>query len=131
MLRLNVVTPERPFLEEDCQDVTLPASLGEMQVLPGHAAILSELSVGIVSYQKRNNETVRFMVSEGFVEVAHDRVNVLCEQARFKSEIDRTLEEALLRDLESKLKMTEEAESSQKRRVVELERCVARLSLFD
>ncbi len=131
MLRLSVVTPERPFLDEDCQSVTLPAASGEMEVLPGHVAILSELSAGIISYRKQNNETVRFMIGEGFVEVEHDRINVLCEQARFKSEIDRTFEESLRKEIESKLKMTEEVEASQKRRFVELERCVARLSLFE
>jgi|SRR5579871_947502 len=129
MLRLNVVTPERPFLDEDCVSVTLPGACGEMEVLPGHAALLSELLAGIMVLEKPNKEVVRFMIGEGFVEVDHDQVNVLCEQARFKSEIDRTFEEGLQRDLESK--MAEHAESERKLRVMELKRCMARLSLFE
>ena len=93
MLRLSIVTPERPFLDDECESVTLPGKLGQMQILSGHAALLSELVAGVVTIEKHNKEVQRFMVGEGFVEVDSDRVNLLCEQARFKSEIKKEEEE--------------------------------------
>src|SRR5690606_9447835 len=101
---LNIVTPERQFLDVECANVTLPARLGELQVLPGHAAVLLELASGLISYEKGNKEQVKFMIGEGVVEVDHDQVNVLCEQARYKSEVDKSLEENLLAELQDQIK---------------------------
>lgn len=131
MLRLNIVTPERQFLDVECVNVTLPGKLGEMQILPGHAAILSELVSGLVSYEKNDREVLRFMVGEGVVEVDNDRVNVLCEQARDKSEIDKSEEESRLAELSEQVKKLEKGDEEQKRLSIELSRCMARLRLFE
>jgi F-type H+-transporting ATPase subunit epsilon len=122
---------ERPFAQEECLFVTLPGRLGEMQILSGHAALLSELAPGIMIYQKHNQEIVRFMIGEGVVEVDHDQVSVLCEQARHRNEIDRDVEEKLFLDLKDRIKKCEEADSEQKHLFAELERCAARLRLFE
>jgi F-type H+-transporting ATPase subunit epsilon len=131
MLHLNVVTPERQFLDVDCVNVTLPGKMGEMQLLPGHAAMLSELISGLISFEKANHETIRFMIGEGVVEVDKDQVNVLCEQAREKSEIDKKGEEHLLLELKEEMSKPEQDEVEQKRLAIELARCLARLKLFD
>lgn len=131
MLRVNIVTPERPFLDQECVSLTVPGVLGEMQILPGHAAILAELKAGVMSLQKSNDEIERFMIAEGFVEVDHDQVNILCEQARAKSEVDKEQEENLFQDLNQKITQIDQDDAEQKQRRVALSRCVARLSLFE
>lgn len=131
MLRLNVVTPERPFLVDECINVLMPGTLGEMQILEGHTSLLSELNSGIVSYEKPNREIVRFMIGEGFVEVDQDHVNILCEQARLKSEVDKDFEEKQLLELKKQMKKEDQAEAEQKRIFAELSRCVAKLNLFE
>jgi F-type H+-transporting ATPase subunit epsilon len=131
MLQLTIVTPERPFIDEACLFVTVPGRLGEMQILPGHAALLAELAPGIMLYQKQNKEISSFMIGEGFVEVNSDRVNILCEQARYKNEIDEDFEKNLLIELKDQIKKYNEASAEQKRVFAELERCAARLSLFE
>jgi F-type H+-transporting ATPase subunit epsilon len=131
MLRLNIVTPERPFLDDSCESVTLPGKLGQMQILSGHAALLSELISGVVTIEKSNKEVVRFMVGEGFAEVNRDEITLLCEQARYKSEIDKAEEERLLKELTEQIKQKEKADAEQRRIFAELERCVAKLSLFE
>jgi F-type H+-transporting ATPase subunit epsilon len=131
MLRINIVSPERPFFDEQCYSVTVPGKVGEMQILPGHAALLAELKPGLLSIAKSNHEEDRFMVSEGFIEVDHDQVTILCEQARFKSEIDKGQEEALLKEIQEKIVKAMEDDAEQKHLVVALSRCMARLSLLE
>ncbi len=131
MLHLNIVTPERQFLDVDCAQVTLPGKFGELQVLPGHAATLVELGSGLISYERSNKESITFMVGEGVVEVDHDHVNVLCEQARYKSEVDKSLEENLLTELKDQIEKFEKDDVEQRRLSTELARCLARLSLFE
>lgn len=129
MLKLSIVTPERPFLEIDALSVQLPGTMGDMEILPGHASLLAELKAGILSYN-HNNDIKRVMIAEGFLEVNQDQVNVLCEQARLKSEVDKDKEESLILELKEKLAKLKE-DDEQKQHLASLARCIARLSLLE
>lgn len=80
-MHITVVTPEHPYLKQDCQSVTLPGVLGEMQILPGHAPIMAELKAGTVAVFDQQKE-FSFTIEHGYVEVKSDEVNVLCEGAK-------------------------------------------------
>ena len=86
-LQLEVVTPERRLLSEQVNSVTVPGRGGELGILPGHAALISELQTGVLSYNE-DGTTFQLHVSGGFVEVNGDRVSVLAEIAERPEEID-------------------------------------------
>ncbi len=86
-LQLDVVTPERRVLSESVNSVTIPARNGEMQILPGHAALISELQSGVLTYNQDGTNS-QMHVSGGFTEVNHDRVSVLAQIAERPEEID-------------------------------------------
>jgi len=50
-IQLRIVTPRRPLLDESVQEVTAPGTVGEFGVLPNHAAFLSSLETGRLSYR--------------------------------------------------------------------------------
>lgn len=132
MMRLNVVTPERAFLNTEALSVTLPNKMGEMQALEGHIACLVELKAGIVSYEDASHKTARFMVGPGFAEINSHEINVLCEIARHREEVDKEGELALQHNLEEKLSKISDTEQDELNRVtVELERCVASIKLLE
>lgn len=87
MLTLDIVTPERSVVSETVDSVTVPGREGELGILPGHAALISSLKSGILTYAK-GADTRRMVVSGGFVEVSNDRVSVLADTAEFADEID-------------------------------------------
>ena len=100
--RLTIVTRERKIVETDAVEAVLPASDGEIGVLPGHAPLLATLRVGVMRY--RNNGTAeRLVLSWGFAEVLPDRVIVMAETARLPSEIDITRVETERAQLEREL----------------------------
>lgn len=86
-LQLEVVTPERRLLSEQVNSVTVPGRGGEMGILPGHAALISELQTGVLSYDE-DGTTFQLHVSGGFLEVSGDRVSVLADVAERPDEID-------------------------------------------
>lgn len=132
MLHLNVITPEKAFLADSCLSVTLPGKLGQFMILPGHTPCLIELTAGLISYEDEKKKTVRFMIAHGFLQIDKDQVNVLCEQAQLKDEIDQEEEKEKLFKLKERiLKISDEEELEQKKLVADLEKCVARLSLFE
>jgi F-type H+-transporting ATPase subunit epsilon len=86
-MQLDIVTPERSVVSETVDAVTVPGREGELGILPGHAALISGLKSGILTYTK-GADARRMVVSGGFVEVSNDRVSVLADTAEFSDEID-------------------------------------------
>ena len=92
-ISLTVVTRERKFIEVDVDEVVLPASDGEIGVLPGHTPLLTTLRIGVLRY--RTGSTVeKIVISWGFAEVLPDRVIVLAERGVLPSEVDMAAAEA-------------------------------------
>ena len=88
-IELIIVTPERQLLRETVVEVTLPGAEGQLGVLPGHAALITELGIGELSYQAKDSSgSVPVAVISGFAEVLGDRVTVLAETAERPEEID-------------------------------------------
>jgi F-type H+-transporting ATPase subunit epsilon len=87
-LLLQVVSPERQLVEEQVEDVQVPALDGFIGVLPGHARLLSALKPGgVLSYHVGGQEKV-LAVYGGFVEVLPDRVRVLADAAEMREDIN-------------------------------------------
>jgi F-type H+-transporting ATPase subunit epsilon len=101
-ISLTVVTRERKFIDVDVDEVILPASDGEIGVLPGHTPLLTTLRVGTLRY--RSGSTVeRIVLSWGFAEVLPDRVIVLAERGILPSEVDPATAESERLEAEKEL----------------------------
>src|SRR5436190_24234929 len=86
-LHLTIVTRERKIVETDVDEVELPASDGEIGILPGHTPLLATLKIGQMRY-RTGSTTMRLVLTWGFAEVLPDRVIVMAENARLPEEID-------------------------------------------
>jgi F-type H+-transporting ATPase subunit epsilon len=127
-LQLEVVTPERKVLSEPVSSVTVPGRNGEMQILPGHAALISELKTGVLSYTEAGTAS-QLHVSGGFVEVNHDRVSVLAEIAERPEEIDAARARLAREHMEKQLSAWSGSEEDFERARAKLERSMIRLQL--
>ena len=86
-LHLTIVTRERKIVETDVDEVELPASDGEIGILPGHTPLLAMLKIGQMRY-RTGTQVMRLVLTWGFAEVLPDRVIVMAEAARLPQEID-------------------------------------------
>lgn len=87
-LTLEIATPTRLVVTESVDEVVAPGIEGYFGVLPGHAAFLTTLGVGIVTYRIGRDEH-RLAVAGGFAEVRNDKVIILADSAERPDEIDR------------------------------------------
>ena len=87
-INLTIVTRERKIIDVEVDEVVLPASDGEIGVLPGHTPLLATLRIGPLRYRTGNTQH-RLVISWGFAEVLPDRVIVLAERGFLPTEIDR------------------------------------------
>jgi F-type H+-transporting ATPase subunit epsilon len=86
-IQLEVVTPERQVVDEQAEYIEIPALTGYIGVLPGHAPLITELSVGEINY-RTGAATRRLAVAWGFAEVLAHKVTILAETAERAEEID-------------------------------------------
>ena len=101
-LELDVVTPERQVVHDSAKLVELPGLDGYLGVLPGHAPLITELGIGLLSYQ-RNGDTHYLTIIHGYAEVLPDRVIVLAEISERAEEIDLTRATAALERAKERL----------------------------
>jgi len=85
--QLEIVTPEKKVVETRAEEVQIPGKNGYLGILPGHAPLITELSVGEIIYREHTTEE-RLAVAWGFAEVLPDKVTILAETAERPSEID-------------------------------------------
>src|SRR5262249_48753129 len=64
-----------------------PGADGYMGILPGHAALITELGIGILAY-RADGETHYLTIMRGYAEVLPGRVIVLAEVSELPEEID-------------------------------------------
>lgn len=127
-LQLEVVTPERRVLSESVHSVTVPGRNGEMQLLPGHAALISELQTGVLAYNQ-DGTTFQLHVSGGFIEVNNNRVSVLAEIAERPEEIDAARARLARERTEKQLTSWNGTEEDFEKARVKLEKSLVRLQL--
>jgi F-type H+-transporting ATPase subunit epsilon len=84
---LEIVTPEKRVVSERVDEVVLPGILGYLGVRPGHAALLTGLGIGRLSY-RRGPDDRHLALAGGFAEVLPDRVIVLADIAEKPESID-------------------------------------------
>ncbi len=93
-IAVEIVTQEKlVFSEPEADMVIIPASEGEMGVLPRHAPVLTTLGFGELVIRKGRAEE-RFAIYGGVVDVRPDKVIVLADLAESSYDIDLEAVEA-------------------------------------
>ena len=77
---IEIATPEKLVTRQQAESAQVPGKDGYMGVLPGHAALLSELGEGTLSIAK-GGQTNNFHVTGGYVEIRDNHVRVLADKA--------------------------------------------------
>lgn len=135
-LKLKIVTPEKLFLEEMVDQVSLPTTLGEITVLPEHIPLITELMSGDV-VALVNGEHVPFAVVGGFVEVKNGEsggteVAVLADFAEHVGDLsDEKIEQAKNKAEEMRVAMENKDHVDFEHFEAELERSLTRVKIAD
>ena len=78
--QIEIATPEKLILRQSAESAQIPGKDGYMGILPGHAALLSELREGTLSVTS-GGQTTNFTISGGYVEIRDNHVRVLADSA--------------------------------------------------
>jgi F-type H+-transporting ATPase subunit epsilon len=86
-LTFELVAPERIIFSGDVDAVVLPASEGDMTVLPGHAPLMTALKTGFLVITDTVGNGRRVLVRGGFADVNPRGLTVLAARALPEEEI--------------------------------------------
>jgi F-type H+-transporting ATPase subunit epsilon len=105
-MNLEIVTPEARVYEDTVDSVVLPTTLGEINILPGHIPIVTEIKAGEIIVSK-SGATQSLAISKGFAQWVGDKISVLAENAIHIDEIDESAVAGAKKRAENALATTE------------------------
>lgn len=97
-LLFELISPERVLFSGEVRAVMLPATEGDMTVMPGHVPTMVTLNPGVIAVTDTQGHGHRAFVRGGFVEITGTSVSVLAERALPPEELTRDrLDEEIVR----------------------------------
>lgn len=100
---IEIATPERLLAREKAIRAQIPAKEGYIGVLPDHAALLSELGIGALTYTTPEDHRYSMAIRGGFLEIYDNVVRVLTDVAEKGQEIDVTQAEKDLKHAQDEI----------------------------
>ncbi len=90
MFLLNLYTPEKKLVQnQEVDEIFVAAEKGELNILPGHAPLLTTLQPGILRYRIKGQSTLQSVaLSWGYCQVNPEGVKILAQTAETPEEID-------------------------------------------
>jgi F-type H+-transporting ATPase subunit epsilon len=86
--KLNLYTPKGVVIRDlECNDIVIPTVRGEINILPEHTHILTELSTGVLT-AKSANGVRHFSVTAGLCRVLADTVTILSFTSERVEDVD-------------------------------------------
>lgn len=104
-MKLTLVTPEKKMLTNvEVDEIIVPAYKGQLDILPGHAPLMTTLTAGVLKVRLAGEATFKSAsISWGYLQVNSLGVNILAETAEWSSEIDKNRVQANYAEAEKRL----------------------------
>lgn len=126
-LILSVVTPERSIVNQVAVEaIVLPASVGQLTLLPGHINFITTLKQGTFGYKVGEEWQVAFL-SGGFTQVFDGKVSVLAETLEMSQELDIAAAELDVSEWNTKMKNLKVGSDEYNRAVSERDMALGRV----
>ncbi len=88
-LHLRIVTPDRTIIDRKVAEVSFEGVDGGYGILPHHAPMMTAVSqTGVVRIKELDGTTLELFASDGFAQMHHNVLTLVCEAGEFANEID-------------------------------------------
>ncbi|MBD3351296.1 MAG: ATP synthase F1 subunit epsilon [Candidatus Lokiarchaeota archaeon] len=96
-MKIKIISATKELYSSDqIKSVLLPGSLGQMQLLPGHANLLSKLEIGEVVVETQKGTKENFVLNGGFVVNREDNIVILADDAAKREDlVEKEIEESI------------------------------------
>lgn len=85
---LEIVTLKQTAFSDDVECVTVPGGLGYLGILAGHAPLVTNVEIGLISIKLDGGSEQKMAVGEGFLVVTSNSTTLLVDTAEKEEDID-------------------------------------------
>lgn len=125
--RLEIVTPNRKFLDEDIEMLVTRTIDGDIAILKDHIPLVTPLSIGILKINYPDGTSKTAALCGGYMEVTKEKTTIVTDSAEWPGEIDKERAEEAKRRAEARLK-NREANTDVARAELALRRAINRIN---
>ena len=112
---VSVVTQVKKILEQEAGYLRLRTSEGDIGILPNHAPLVAELSMGKMEIESPNKDRRDiYFLSGGFLEISNNQATIIADEIFPIEEIDIESEQALVENLKKELEKVSTEEEKKK-----------------
>ena len=112
---VSVVTQVKKILEQEAGYLRLRTSEGDIGILPNHAPLVAELSMGKMEIESPNKDRRDiYFLSGGFLEISNNQATIIGDEIFPIEEIDIESEQALVENLKKELEKVSTEEEKKK-----------------
>lgn len=104
---LEIVTPNREFLNEDVEMLVVRTVDGDIAILKNHIPLVTPLTIGILKLNYPDGTSKIAALSGGFMEVTKEKTTIVTDSAEWPGEIDEERAEQARKRAEERLKRQE------------------------
>ncbi|MGB5822512.1 MAG: ATP synthase F1 subunit epsilon [Proteocatella sp.] len=101
---LQIVTPDKLFLDEEVEAVTVRTSEGELTMLNDHIDFVSTLKIHVASV-KQNGKSRKAAIAGGIIQNDKDKTTIIAAAAEWSEHIDVERAEKARAESERKMEM--------------------------
>src|SRR6056297_260019 len=105
-VKLQIITPEKEFFEDDVQLVVVRGVEGVMGIMYDHEPFVTPLGIGPIKILV-DNRIKHAAVSQGYVEVMEEKIVILADTAEWPEDIDISRAERAKERAEKRLEKKE------------------------
>ncbi len=128
-VKLDIITPERVVYSEPVDMVVARAIDGDIGIMPGHTPLVTALETSVLKIIE-GEEEIPVPISDGFLEVKPEQVNVIVRTAELPEEIDVERAREARERAERRLR-EEKGRVDETRAEAALERAIARIDAVE
>jgi F-type H+-transporting ATPase subunit epsilon len=130
LLKVKVLSPDKPVADVAASSVKIPGFAGYLEILPGHANLISEVGVGELFVKRPGESDLRYSVAGGYLEASPTSLVVLADVLEVEGQIDRQRAEKAAKRAQDRL-VTKDATLDVGRALNSLRRANERLAFVD
>ncbi|AFS77286.1 F-ATPase, F1 complex, subunit epsilon AtpC [Gottschalkia acidurici 9a] len=128
--KLEIVTPDRKFLEADVSMLVARTIDGDMAILKNHIPLVTPLDIGIIKMNYEDGTSKKASIAGGYMEVTKEKTTIVTESAEWPEEIDRRRAEEAKKRAEERISKKNK-DTDVLRAELALKRAINRIRLGD
>lgn len=126
--KLEIVTPDRKFLESDVSMIITKTTEGDIAILKNHIPLVTPLDIGVLIIKDQDDKEKQAVIAGGYMEVTKEKTTIVTESAEWPEEIDKKRAEEAKKRAEERLNSKSD-DTDTLRAELALKRALSRLKL--